>query len=639
MRIASFSSGRLLWAFLALSWAVNVHGRGSKGSDSFEEDIRKMKDTRETALGEYEEEVARKTATHMNEMKKKLDAFNAWMKSGSPSTSSEFAEFQTKFQVSDGYFLEKVSHMKEAFKKRSTDISQRYTDLGLEIKEAIDTRDVKYNGLPLNTWANEAENSKALIDGYLRDLDSEVSASICCAVDNLKDQLSTEDLRTLSNYVLVAIDNDLIQTGAVYYGKSSPLAEQTWLEDFGDSARRLQNANPNKVKKDIVVNDYSGHLMIKFDPVFTCIDCFDPNVANMFKMWITDWMHKVVQTHLKSVFEIILQDQVASTQVQTMCSPCGAWNVEDASKGSIEIFEYVILAKQRRAVNTYLRKLQEIDRQMTVAGKPYLALLLDCWNTNSFIECDLQYIEDMDRLYKRSAKKESDAAEKVLDKELHTLSKMMSTIYEEIGDDTTQQVQVQNIAKESIKAMKALMKEKSEKFEDDVVCDIDGLQESLTEGQFLKMAKILQITTNEALVHAGFFDIVVKDVLINQQCLIENNVCIDARRKLALRATSLNTRLRRFRSTLYSRRCGRSCPRHNIVDDMVRVRGRKLQTKAPKAPKSGFASDERYTSFFEDTVSEEYAKKLVTQQDLLADPTFPSDVATLCRLDENALVE
>eukprot|EP00978_Attheya_sp_CCMP212_P037610 scaffold178971_cov50-Attheya_sp.AAC.1 len=418
-----------------------------------------MKNKRENALGDYEAIVSKKTGTHKNEVLANLGDFNAWMKlKKKKSPSREFVNFQSKFQSSDKDFLEKVSKMKKHLKNELMVISPVYTELGKKIKEAIDNNDVKYNGLPLNTWANEAKDSKELIDGYLRDMDSDVSASICCAVDNLKDQLSTEDLQMLTNYVLVAINNVLITSGAAYYGKRSPLADQNWLEDF-DSGRHLKKKGKTqkpekakkveqvakikngkapkpekaeqvakikkkkvkkvkkfkkkKVKKEIVLNDYSGHLMMKFDPVFTCIDCFDPNVANKFQMWIIDWIHNVVQTELTNVFEIVLQDQVTSKKVQTTCSTCRSWSLEDDFKGSdllsegqnnarigsIEILEYVILAKQRKAVNVFMLKLQEVDRHFTVAGEPYEAELLTCFNERDFYECDLQYVEDMDRLY------------------------------------------------------------------------------------------------------------------------------------------------------------------------------------------------------------------------------------------------
>eukprot|EP00978_Attheya_sp_CCMP212_P048533 scaffold535808_cov145-Attheya_sp.AAC.1 len=194
---------------------------------------------------------------------------------------------------------------------------------------------------------------------------------------------------------------------------------------------------------------------MKFDPVFTCIDCFDPNVANKFQMWIIDWMHTVVQTELTSVFESVLQDQVTSKKVQTTCSPCRAWSLENDFKGSdllsegqnnahidsIEIFEYVILAKQKKTVNVFMRTLQEIDHHLTVAGKPYEAELLTCFNRGSFHECDLQYVEDMDRLYNKF-QEEANAANEVLVKELDWLSERISTIYEELGGNIiTQQVQ------------------------------------------------------------------------------------------------------------------------------------------------------------------------------------------------------
>eukprot|EP00550_Attheya_septentrionalis_P002212 CAMPEP_0198292632 /NCGR_PEP_ID=MMETSP1449-20131203/13074_1 /TAXON_ID=420275 /ORGANISM="Attheya septentrionalis, Strain CCMP2084" /LENGTH=232 /DNA_ID=CAMNT_0043991833 /DNA_START=1 /DNA_END=695 /DNA_ORIENTATION=+ len=232
--------------------------------------------------------------------------------------------------------------------------------------------------------------------------------------------------------------------------------------------------------------------MMKFDPVFTCIDCFDPNVAHKFQMWIIDWIHNVVQTELTSVFEIVLQDQVTSNTVQTTCSPCGAWSLEDDFKGSdllsegqnnaridsIEILEYVILAKQRKAVNAFMRRLQAIDHHLTVAGEPYEAELLTCFNEHPFYECDLQYVNDMDRLYNKF-QEEADTANEVLIKELDWLSERINTIYEEVGGYImSQQVQVKNVAKENIRTIEALISEKRAEYEDNVVCDIDGLRES-----------------------------------------------------------------------------------------------------------------------------------------------------------------
>eukprot|EP00978_Attheya_sp_CCMP212_P038893 scaffold197277_cov55-Attheya_sp.AAC.1 len=78
---------------------------------------------------------------------------------------------------------------------------------------------------------------------------------------------------------------------------------------------------------------------------------------------------------------------------------------------------------------------------------------------------------------------------------------------------------------------------------------------------------------------------------------------------------------------------------------MIGRRGRKLSTakerKDSKESKGTEFSDSRYTDFFEETVSEEYAKKLATQQYLLADRDDPSDVdvATMCRLYANFLNE
>eukprot|EP00978_Attheya_sp_CCMP212_P042957 scaffold271796_cov53-Attheya_sp.AAC.1 len=626
-----------------------------------------MKNKRENALDKYEERAANKRATHEKEILVILEDFNAWMKKKKKNPPiSEFVNFQSEFQSSDKDFLEKVSTMKERFKTKLMDISPDYTEVGKTIKEFIDSNDVKYNDLPLNTWAKEANDSKELIDGYLRDLDSDFSASICCAVDNLKDQLSTEYLQMLTNYVLVAINNVLITSGAAYYGKSSPLADQNWLEDF-DSARHLKKKEKNpkpekakKVKKEIVLNDYSGHLMMKFDPVFTCIDCFDPNVADDFQMWIIDSMHDVVQTHLASVFEIVLQDQMAIKKVHTTCSPCGAWSLEleDDFKGSdLEIVEYVILAKQRKAVNVFMRKLQEIDHHFTVAGEPYEAELLTCFNKGSFHECDSQYVEDMAMLYNKF-QVDADAANEVLVKELDLLSERISTIYEELGGYITQQVQVKNVAEENIKTIEALVSQKRAEYEDNVVCDINGLRESLNEGQFRKMERIFQITTNYALVQAGFFDVIIKDVLIDEQCLIENNVCINAtdtdRRMLSSSRKKMYARTRRILQRMFSGRC-RYCPRKWLVGNTVGRPGRKLQEKVakaskipeekvakePKASKGEQFYDVRYTNFFEEAVSEEYAKKLATQEDLLAlaDPDGPSDVATLCRLYGNFLNE
>uniref|UniRef100_A0A7S2UK17 Uncharacterized protein n=1 Tax=Attheya septentrionalis TaxID=420275 RepID=A0A7S2UK17_9STRA len=673
MRIASLSSGLLLWAFLALPCAVNAKGADN---DRFEEKISDMKKKREDALGDYEAIAAKEAVTHKNEIQVKLKDFKK-----SPSSSSEFVKIQSELQISDKEFLEKVSEVKEEFKKKLMDISPAYTELGEKIKEVIDKNDVKDKDLPLNTWANEAKDSKELIDGYLRDLDSEVSASICCAVDNLKDQLSTKDLQMLTNDVLVAINNVLITSGAAYYGKSSPLAEQNWLEDF-DSARHLKKKKKKKKnkknKKEIVLNDYSGHLMMKFDPVFTCIDCFDPDVANEFQMWIIDGMPNVVQTHLASVFEIVLQDQMANKKVKTTCSPCGAWSLEDDFKGSdllsegqnnaridsIEILEYVILAKQRKAVNAFMRRLQAIDHHLTVAGEPYEAELLTCFNEHPFYECDLQYVNDMDRLYNKF-QEEADTANEVLIKELDWLSERINTIYEEVGGYImSQQVQVKNVAKENIRTIEALISEKRAEYEDNVVCDIDGLRESLTEGQFRKMERIFQITTNYALVQAGFFDVTIKDVVIDEQCLIENNMCINAtdtdRRMLTSRKQNiLFARTQRIFQQMRTGHCT-ICPRRSLPSNAMRRRsGRKLQAKvakaskapnvakaskeptAPKEPKASKEqfSDVRYSNFFEETVSEEYAKKLATQQALLADPNAPSDVATMCRLYGNFLNE
>jgi hypothetical protein len=79
-----------------------------------------------------------------------------------------------------------------------------------------------------------------------------------------------------------------------------------------------------------------------------------------------------------------------------------------------------------------------------------------------------------------------------------------------------------------------------------------------------------------------------------------------------------------------------------MVRDTVSIPGRKLQkkdTKTSKTSEDPQFSDVRYTNFFEETVSEEYAKKLATQQALLADPNAPSDVATMCRLYGNFLNE
>jgi len=673
MRTASLSSGLLLWAFLALSsWAANVHG---KGSVSFEEKIREMKKKRENALEEYEVKAAYTTATHEKKILVTLEDFNAWMQVNKKNPPiSEFVNFLLKFQSFDKSFLEKVSKMKEHLKTKLTDIiSLDYgygTKLGEEIKEAIDTNDVKYNGLPLNAWANEIEDSNELIEGYVRDLDSEVSASICCAVDNLNDQFSTEDLQMLSNYVLVAINNVLVTSGAAYYGKSSPLAEQNWLEDF-DSARHLKKKKKKKKnkknKKEIVLNDYSGHLMMKFDPVFTCIDCFDPDVANEFQMWIIDGMPNVVQTHLASVFEIVLQDQMANKKVKTTCSPCGAWSPENNFKESdLEIVEYVILAKQRKAVNTFMLKLQEIDYRFTVAGKPCADELLTCFNKDRFNQCDPQYIDCMDMLYNKF-QEEADVANEVLVKELDMLSERIITIYEEL-DGYVARLHVQNEAEQSMKAIRALISKKRAEYEDNVVCDIDGLRESLTEGQFRKMERIFQITTNYALVQAGFFDVTIKDVVIDEQCLIENNMCINAtdtdRRMLTSRKQNiLFARTQRIFQQMRTGHCT-ICPRRSLPSNAMRRRsGRKLQAKvakaskapnvakaskeptAPKEPKASKEqfSDVRYSNFFEETVSEEYAKKLATQQDLLANPDGPiddpSDVATFCRLYGNFLNE
>eukprot|EP00978_Attheya_sp_CCMP212_P032341 scaffold125902_cov55-Attheya_sp.AAC.2 len=163
------------------------------------------------------------------------------------------------------------------------------------------------------------------------------------------------------------------------------------------------------------------------------------------------------------------------------------------------------------------------------------------------------------------------------------------------------------------------------------------------------MEKIFQITTNYALVQAGFFDVIIKDVFIDEQCLIENNMCINAtdtdRRMLTSRTRTTSSRtLRTLRvfQRVFTGQC-RICCSRRIVSDTVVIPGRKLTAKEPNEPKSSKApketqfSDVRYTNFFEDTVSEEYAMKLATQQDLLADPNAPSDVATLCRLYGNFL--
>eukprot|EP00978_Attheya_sp_CCMP212_P046864 scaffold415967_cov63-Attheya_sp.AAC.1 len=161
------------------------------------------------------------------------------------------------------------------------------------------------------------------------------------------------------------------------------------------------------------------------------------------------------------------------------------------------------------------------------------------------------------------------------------------------------------------------------------------------------MEKIFQITTNYALVQAGFFDVIIKDVFIDEQCLIENNMCINAtdtdRRMLTSRTTSSRTlRTRRVFQRMFSGRCRICCPRRIASNTAGRL-GRELSTEEPKesksskAPKETQFSDVRYTNFFEETVSEEYAMKLATQQDLLADPNAPSDVATLCRLYGNFL--
>eukprot|EP00978_Attheya_sp_CCMP212_P031591 scaffold120048_cov60-Attheya_sp.AAC.1 len=130
------------------------------------------------------------------------------------------------------------------------------------------------------------------------------------------------------------------------------------------------------------------------------------------------------------------------------------------------------------------------------------------------------------------------------------------------------------------------------------------------------MERIFQITTNYALVQAGFFDVIIKDVFIDEQCLIENNMCITA--------TDTDHRM---------------LPYQEIAGNTVTLPGRKLKTEEPKVPEGMQFSDERYTNFCEETVGEEYAKKLMMQKDLLADLNFLSYVATLCRLYGNFLNE
>eukprot|EP00978_Attheya_sp_CCMP212_P029148 scaffold102705_cov67-Attheya_sp.AAC.1 len=89
-----------------------------------------MKNKREKALGDYEAIAAKKTGTHKNEVLVNLKDFNAWMKlKKKNSPSSEFVNFQSKFQSSDEYFLEKVSKLKEDFKYELMSISPDYTEL------------------------------------------------------------------------------------------------------------------------------------------------------------------------------------------------------------------------------------------------------------------------------------------------------------------------------------------------------------------------------------------------------------------------------------------------------------------------------------------------------------------------------
>jgi len=335
----------------------------------------------------------------------------------------------------------------------------------------------------------------------------------------------------------------------------------------------------------------------------------------------------------------------------------------------IKILADVIIAEQIRAVEKFMTKLLKIDKRLNVAEEPHEFKLLKCCNTGGFDECYSQYRDDLNTLAS-TFQLEADTSQALLHDELNQLTHRMNTIYDELGGDIYAKVEVKALAEEAIAKNQRKVMEKLQIYEDSVVCDINGLQDILTEEQFQKMEIIFQISMNTALVQAGFSYIHVSYVVIEEECLVENNTCIDptytidatdtinatdAGRMLTLARTRSNQAKRTLRilQRVKSGRCGAYCSQRPLRSDVVsRGRGhRQLQAKASKdtkAPKSAKASKDskaapeqftqpKYNSFFEQTVSEEYANNLRTQEHLLADK--PSEVNTYCRLLKDFLQE
>eukprot|EP00978_Attheya_sp_CCMP212_P021068 scaffold61103_cov38-Attheya_sp.AAC.6 len=272
----------------------------------------------------------------------------------------------------------------------------------------------------------------------------------------------------------------------------------------------------------------------------------------------------------------------------------------------------------------------------------------------------------------------------------------MNIIYDKFGGDIYAKVEVKALAEEAIKTNQRKVIKKLRTYEDSVVCDINGLRDILTEEQFDKMEIIFQISMNTALVQSGFSYIHVSNVMIEGECLVENNVCVnptdtinatdtsnatDAGRMLSRRSIPASLRFRRVIQRIRSGRCGAYCPRRPLRSDIANQPSRQLEAKAPKeakatkeakapkeakdlkaapevvakdlkaapevvpalvskaAPKVSQFIQPKYNSFFEETVSKEYANNLRTQEDLLADKLLPSEVNTYCRLLKDFLQE
>eukprot|EP00978_Attheya_sp_CCMP212_P045292 scaffold340792_cov33-Attheya_sp.AAC.1 len=224
----------------------------------------------------------------------------------------------------------------------------------------------------------------------------------------------------------------------------------------------------------------------------------------------------------------------------------------------------------------------------------------------------------------------------------------MNTIYDELGGDMSAKVEVKALAEKAIMKNQQKVMKKLQTYEDSVVCDINGLHDILTEEQFDKMEIIFQISMNTALVQSGFSHIHVSNVVIEGECLVENNMCINptyAGRMLSRNSNQVKRRTLRVLQRVRSGRCGTSCPRSSLRSDVANRPSRQLEAKAPKEAKDSKAAPKvvsqfiqpKYNSFFEETVSKEYVNNLRTQEALLAGK--PNEVTTYCRLLKDFLQE